>query len=174
MLSVAVLTSLIAPTTLAWGSELHNTVGVVAQSFLNDNAKAQLLKILPQYNGEIRNATVWADEVKNTAVFGTEYLWASSFHYVSTRDYPLKNCSYDDARDCADGQCVIGAIANFTKQAVCDKSGKSGSYQENAIKFLTHFIGDMTQPLHVCGRDRGGSKTPLFAQKWGFHGIIIQ
>lgn len=28
---------------------------------------------------------------------------------------------------------------------------------QEALKFLIHFIGDMHQPLHLSGRDRGGN-----------------
>ncbi|KAJ3305570.1 hypothetical protein HDV03_001436 [Kappamyces sp. JEL0829] len=77
------------------------------------------------------------------------------YHYVDTNDNPGKNCSYVDERDCPDNKCVVGAIANYTSQALCDKAtGKAlfpGQAQEEAVKFLTHFIGDITQPLHVCG-----------------------
>ena len=31
------------------------------------------------------------------------------------------------------------------------------SQRSLAIRFVDHFIGDLTQPLHVCGRDRGGN-----------------
>ncbi|KAJ3305569.1 hypothetical protein HDV03_001435 [Kappamyces sp. JEL0829] len=168
--AVTLAVSLLAPSTLAWGTELHNAVGVVAQHFLNDNAKAQLKAILPQYNGNIRNATTWADEIKQ-APYKPKYNWfvklatneyrASNYHFVNTADNPSQNCSYVDERDCPDNKCVVGAIANYTSQALCDKAtGKAlfpGQAQEEAVKFLTHFIGDIAQPLHVCGRALGGN-----------------
>jgi hypothetical protein len=51
---------------------------------------------------------------------------------------------------------VIGAIANYTRRARC-LPGVSDMDRIDAVKFLLHFIGDISQPLHTCGRDRGGN-----------------
>ena len=38
-----------------------------------------------------------------------------------------------------------------------DIPDKGETMQSVALKFLVHFFGDLTQPLHVCGRDEGGN-----------------
>jgi hypothetical protein len=56
-----------------------------------------------------------------------------------------------------------------------DKSGdrdvpdKGETMQSVALKFLVHFFGDLTQPLHVCGRDEGGNLDKV--RFGGRHGV---
>lgn len=133
----------------AWGNQGHALVGQVAQEFLTARTKGILRHILPQYNGTLRYAANWADQIKSDKA---KWSWAEVLHYVDTKDKPSQNCSYVDERDCPDNKCIVGAIANYTGQAKCVDGRLNGSKQEIAVKFLTHFIGDITQPLHVCGR----------------------
>jgi hypothetical protein len=37
------------------------------------------------------------------------------------------------------------------------KKEASDDVASEALKFLIHFVGDMHQPLHLTGRDRGGN-----------------
>jgi hypothetical protein len=53
-------------------------------------------------------------------------------------------------------QSVLLTTANFTAQASCDTMF-SKSFRSDALKFVVHFMGDLSQPLHVCGRERGGN-----------------
>jgi S1/P1 Nuclease len=76
--------------------------------------------------------------------------------YVDPLDNPSTDCSYVDERDCKDGKCVVGAITNFTSQATCS-SNFPDSTRTDALKFIVHFIGDLAQPLHACGRLQGGN-----------------
>jgi hypothetical protein len=143
----------------AWGFEGHRLTGAIAQHFLNDHSRAILNVLLPQYNGNITNVTTWADEVKRDP----EFNFSANLHFVATQDDAPRNCSYNDDRDCKDRFCIVGAIANYTSQAVCQNGVVPNRYQQEvAIKFLTHFAGDISQPLHVCGREQGGNnKTQL-------------
>ncbi|OAJ43800.1 hypothetical protein, variant [Batrachochytrium dendrobatidis JEL423] len=80
--------------------------------------------------------------------------------YINTNDNPPKNCSFDDMRDCKDGRCLVGAIAKYTNEFLCSK--KTSLLDKGiALKFLVHFIGDLSQPLHVSGREYGGHKTQV-------------
>lgn len=38
-----------------------------------------------------------------------------------------------------------------------DRWSYSAASQALALKLLIHLVGDMHQPLHLCGRDRGGN-----------------
>ena len=31
------------------------------------------------------------------------------------------------------------------------------TYRDISLRFLIHFLGDIHQPLHLCGRDKGGN-----------------
>ncbi len=37
-----------------------------------------------------------------------------------------------------------------------DKEASDGAAEE-ALKFLVHFVGDLHQPLHLTGREKGGN-----------------
>ncbi len=58
------------------------------------------------------------------------------------------------SRDCANNMCIYGAITNFTVQL----AKQTGDEQYVALKFATHFLGDIHQPLHCgFGSDLGGN-----------------
>ncbi|KAF9979858.1 hypothetical protein BGZ75_009133 [Mortierella antarctica] len=38
------------------------------------------------------------------------------------------------------------------------------SAREDALRFFVHFMGDVHQPLHICGKDKGGNKALV---RWG-------
>lgn len=41
--------------------------------------------------------------------------------------------------------CLYGAVLNYTARA----AKQQGVQQQEAVKFLVHFMGDLQQPLHV-------------------------
>jgi hypothetical protein len=135
----------------AFGQEGHAAVGMVAQAFLTPETQLLLEKLYPQYSGKLQSYASWADQIKSNP---KQWGWSKSLHYVNPKDNPSTVCEYNDARDCPDRQCIVGAIANYTLQAQCKQPVAT---REVAIKFLDHFIGDIAQPLHTCGRSRGGN-----------------
>lgn len=116
---------------------------------------SKLKNILPaDFKGDVGRSTTWADEIKRSKGYG----WSGVLHYSDAEDNPPKDCSYDYKRDCPDGKCVVGAIANYTTRLSC---GNPKDVREEAAKFLTHFLGDITQPLHLCGRGKGGNEASI-------------
>ena len=68
-------------------------------------------------------------------------------------------CSLQYVRDCPpkDG-CVVGAIKNQTSILTnCIKTKNFNQTCSDALKFLVHFFGDITQPLHCSSNQRGGN-----------------
>ena len=55
-------------------------------------------------------------------------------------------CKFVASTDCADSMCVYGAILNFTEQV----TSASGTQQLDALKFVTHFVGDIHQVGTRC------------------------
>jgi hypothetical protein len=152
---------------LAWGSEGHSLIGGIAQEFLTTQAKDGLLELFPEANGQLEQLTNWADKIKsNRAVYG----WANGLHFVNPQDNPSSLCKYVDTRDCRDGNCIVGAIANFTEQS---RYGQPTPMRIVGLKFLSHFIGDLAQPLHACGRARGGNDVTVTfdGRKRKLHGV---
>jgi hypothetical protein len=142
-----------SPAVAAWGSLGHQLTGAIAQKLISRPAYDVVKQLLPaDWHGNMSRSTTWADEVKRKAGYAG---WSGPLHYVDIKDNPSKSCTpYDAGRDCADGKCLVGAIANYTARLDCKYSQDDRS---EAVKFLTHFLGDITQPLHNCGRLTGGN-----------------
>jgi hypothetical protein len=72
-------------------------------------------------------------------------------------------CQLNMTRDCAKDGCVVSAIMDFA--GILLPSVHRSSLPEvndgEALAFLVHFIGDMHNPLHVLGMDRGGNSFPV-------------
>lgn len=54
------------------------------------------------------------------------------------------------SRDCGKGGCIVSAINNYTQIV-------TQSQDADALKFLIHFLGDITQPLHDEAEAVGGN-----------------
>jgi hypothetical protein len=63
-----------------------------------------------------------------------------------------------DARDCAEtkqGDCAMAAVERFEK--VLTEASAGPEAKTEALKFLIHLVGDLSQPLHYYGDDEGGN-----------------
>nr|CAD1842351.1 unnamed protein product [Ananas comosus var. bracteatus] len=121
--------------------------------------------LLPAYaENDLSSLCSWADHVK------FRYPWSSALHYINTPD---DLCTYSYDRDCKDdsgeaGRCVSGAIKNYTSQLLTyGKSATQNQYNlTEALLFLSHFIGDVHQPLHVgFTSDEGGTQLMCTAEE---------
>ncbi|KAI9354336.1 S1/P1 nuclease [Zopfochytrium polystomum] len=145
----------------AWSFYQHRMVGAVAQHFL-DPETVSVLNTLIADVGDIVNATTWADDVKSTA----PYKWSASSHYIDYEDITpvdlnstVTNVSCEPVFDevsCPGGYCVTEAIKNYTNRADIH-TGYSTALRGEAAKFLAHYVGDISQPLHTCGKLAGGN-----------------
>ncbi|KAJ0962716.1 hypothetical protein J5N97_027838 [Dioscorea zingiberensis] len=129
-----------------WGVDGHLITCQIAQNRLSESAADAVKELLPAYaDNNLSSLCSWADKVK------FRYHWSSPLHYIDTPDHL---CNYNYDRDCKDengdkGMCVSGAINNYTNQLLA--YGK-------ALLFLSHFMGDIHQPLHVgFTSDKGGN-----------------
>ena len=143
LLLTALILTLTCPLTLAWGGPGHIATAFLAQSLFHPSASLLSTTLLPDFNGSIAPIASWADAVRNTNNI-PYYPWSAPFHYVNTPSY---DCHYIPSRDCPTGQCVDGAIHNYTTLSL----DPSTPYQvrREAFEFLVHFIGDLHQPLHA-------------------------
>jgi len=160
--SLRVLGSLLLWTASAWNTDVHNQIGFMAETFLTPHAVGVLRNILePQYNGSIGRAAAWADAYAHTNEGHFSYQW----HWIDSEDSPPLNCSLQYERDCSPGGCVVSAIANQTEilrgciAQVKDGilTGGSNLTCSYALKWISHYLGDITQPLHASGLGAGGN-----------------
>jgi len=149
---IAPALSLSVRSVYGWGADGHMTVGYVAMSFLSPKALSFVQSSLgATYNESLGPAATWADDVRSEAA----YSWSAPFHFVDAEDNPPTSCSVSETRDCASGNCILTAIANYTTRVV--KTSLSATQRQEALKFLDHFLGDIGQPLHVEALEVGGN-----------------
>ncbi|XP_024987252.1 endonuclease 2 isoform X2 [Cynara cardunculus var. scolymus] len=161
----------VTTTVTGWGVDGHFATCKIAQGRLSQAAADAVNHLLPEYaEGDLATLCSWADHVK------FRYHWSSPLHYIDTPD---NLCTYQYNRDCKDedgvmGRCVAGAINNYTTQLL-DYGKQTSQYNlTEALLFLSHFIGDIHQPLHVgFTTDRGGNTIDVhwFTRKAVLHHV---
>ncbi|KAI9189280.1 hypothetical protein H9P43_000711 [Blastocladiella emersonii ATCC 22665] len=142
----------------AWGVEGHEAVASIAYANLTPRAKAGVDALIKSSSviSSIEDAATWPDRNKTPD--------NAPWHYVDYDDSP-GNCGRTTTlpTDCQDGNCVVTAIAASAKILSSTKSGPDAG---KALAFLVHFVGDIAQPLHASGYERGSNNIKVkFAKK---------
>ena len=75
--------------------------------------------------------------------------------FIDAEDTPPTSCSVDFSRDCTTKGCSISAITNYTSRV--QDTSLSPTERMEAMEFLIHFLGDITQPLHDEAEEVGGN-----------------
>jgi len=150
---IALITLLLATgPALGWSKQGHQLVGELAERELTPAAREQVRLLLEgEPEPTLAGVSVWADEIRAE---GTELGRRSRpWHYIN---FDREGCDYQPARECPDGNCIIGAINAQAK--VLGDAGRPLQERREALKFVVHFIGDAHQPMHAGFRaDRGGN-----------------
>ena len=144
----------------------HRIVADIAYDNLTDKARQQVDKVLGK-RGIVYDAT-WADEVRSDNKYKYSYQW----HYQDlddnmTTDGILKLMKNPKA----EGEHLFFAIDTLTTRLKRDKN------DAEALKFLVHFIGDETMPLHCSDdNDKGGNDKRVrffscFSEIANLHGV---
>lgn len=131
---------------LAWGSAAHRLIAQAAESQLLPATKTEVDRLLALEPGAtLASVSTWADENRSPVT--------ARWHYVNLpRD---AGCAYNAPRDCPEGACVVGAIE---RQAAVFASTAPDGERLKALRYLTHLVADVHQPLHAAfGDDRGGN-----------------
>lgn len=132
---------------LAWSDAGHEIAAAVATQFLSSSASSGVEKLLQGQS--LVDVATWADKVRRDP----NYSWTANLHFVNTPDWA---CNFDFDRDCGDQNCVVGAIYNFS--SLLANPSTDTDIQLDSVRFLTHFLGDLHQPMHVSfSSDRGGN-----------------
>lgn len=138
-------TVLLPSLALAWGQDGHEAIAALALQHLTPTAGAEVRRLLSlEGKATLPSISTWADTHRSPST--------TRWHYVNL---PLGSCRYDEDRDCPDGQCVVAAIE---RQAERLRTAKSDPERLLALKYVTHLVADIHQPLHA-GRedDKGGN-----------------
>lgn len=131
---------------VGWGAEGHRLIAELAQTRLTAVAQAEVDRLLALEPGAtLISVATWADEVRSPAT--------AAWHYVNLpRDAA---CRFTADQSCINGQCVVGAIE---RQINLLASKQSDEVRLQALKYVTHLVADVHQPLHAgFADDRGGN-----------------
>jgi len=146
-----------------WSPQGHRLVALLAENHLAAAARQNVASLLG--SAGLSDIAVWADaylEGNNQTSF---------WHYVNI---PLDAAGYDRDRDCprqpgvsagARGDrwrdCVVDRIL-YNQERLANRSLDRAD-RAIAVKFLVHLIGDLHQPFHAIGVERGGNGIPVSA-----------
>ena len=137
----------LAPTSvLAWGTQGHQVIALLAEQQLSSQARLEVTRLLALEPGEtLASISTWADEHRSPQT--------AAWHYVN---FPRESCNYESSRDCPDGKCVVEAI---NRQTQILQSATTDEKRLTALKYLVHLVGEVHQPLHAGYQDDKGGNT---------------
>jgi hypothetical protein len=133
----------------AWGNEGHRIIADIAWDRLDPAVQAQLRPFLGEYN--LASIALWPDDMRK------DRPKTGPWHYV---DISPETGAYSP-KDCPNDNCVVAQIDRVAK-IVGDPSQPFADRSES-LKFLVHFVGDLSQPMHAIGDARGGNDIPVTA-----------
>jgi len=137
-----------------WGALGHGAISEVAYSLLSERAKQGVIHYLGSTT--LQSICMIPDDYRNL----NQGRWTAPLHYVNfartaVRYYPT---------DCPNPPgCVVSAVTNYT--SILTREGTRGPFctsatnrtqEPCALIFLTHFIGDIHQPMHAGYADDSG------------------
>ncbi|KAH8596107.1 phospholipase C/P1 nuclease domain-containing protein [Bisporella sp. PMI_857] len=150
----------VLPQAFAWGTLGHTTVAYIASNLVSPPTKtyfqALLLNTTDSY---LANVATWADSFRYTQAGR----FSAPLHFIDANDSPPEKCSVQYVRDCGEKGCIVGAVANYTRQLL-NPDLAFGS-RNMAAKFIIHFLGDIHQPLHSENLARGGNSIDVTFDK---------
>jgi hypothetical protein len=136
---------LYSPSALAWGGLGHEAICELAFRELDDAARQRLIALIRQDEEftTFRASCNWADRPRQRA----------PEHFVNL---PRDATGLDDDECPLAEACVVSAIEDDF--AVLASSDATDDEKLAALKFLSHWVGDIHQPLHAASQDdRGGN-----------------
>ncbi|KAH9245770.1 hypothetical protein BASA81_016735 [Batrachochytrium salamandrivorans] len=136
------------------GGIVHGIVSAVAESFLDAKGRSLITKSMQAKS--LHRLADWGLHAHQLKKYGSTQ--KTIVNYMNTKDKPRNTCSFDDARDCPNGNCLVGAISKYTRYFT-DTDTLSTFDLRDALPFLVHLLIDVSIPLHSSGRDEQGSGT---------------
>ncbi|KAI8986725.1 phospholipase C/P1 nuclease [Trametes punicea] len=172
-LAAALLSSLAAiPAAHAWGAAGHEIIATIAQIHLPNSILSLICDILHPSDNLTSPASstaeayppchlapiaTWADSIRTRP----EYRYTAPMHYVNAvDDAPPHSCLFPGAhgwqgRPTGNILAALGNVTSVLRDFV--RGERSVGDAEEALKFLVHWVGELHQPLHLSGRDKGGN-----------------
>lgn len=149
---------------LAWGHTGHRSIALLAEQYLNADARAAITDIIGADN-HLWELSTWPDEIRSDRrTWGYTFPW----HYISIDDHEDIHGEFPRS---SRGDVLLALDEMLVK--IADTS-LSREERWQALAFYVHFVGDIHQPLHVGNRqDRGGNSVRVkwFGQSSNLHSV---
>ena len=181
IVATLLLVALSSSSAYAWGPTGHRVVAEIAQRHLTATAQSKITRLLDgQTLADVSN---WPDELRSDPRFD-KY---RPIHFATVKD-GLPSYRYAEKARCGDLFVAIDAFTTFLRTgsrealnavgALTQKSDGTGKDACNpqetqpisraaALSFLVHLMGDLHQPLHIGGTDRGGNSVAVsWMDRW--------
>ena len=149
----------------SWGVIGHRAIGKIAEGHLTAKAAAAVKALLGDES--LSMVSTYPDEIRSAP----QYAYTAPWHYVNVA-HGLNYEQFSTTLREMDKANIYMAMQN----CIADLKNASKTKEEKvfALKFLTHLVGDMHQPMHM-GRseDSGGNGIKIkFMRKDGnLHGL---
>lgn len=153
------LAALVPQAAFAWGSYGHRTIAEIALANVRPQTRAHIAQLLVDNASlgtpecpvhSLADAAVWPDCIRGER---ERFAYTFPWHYQTE---PVCK-AYDVKANCANGTCVSGQIAR--DEFILKNRKLPRAERLQALVFLTHFVGDIHQPLHSGDDDDlGGNK----------------
>jgi hypothetical protein len=145
---------------LTWGPKGHQTVGQLAQLYLEGTPTLTRVKGILKSGDTLANISTWPDTIKNEKIPTTKTFPDAdtlsflkkvanqnnrNWHFV---DLPLDCATYDSCPDqFKNNKDIVHRINDCIR--VLQGNPVTGLNKRNALRMLVHLVGDLHQPLHV-------------------------
>lgn len=147
---------------LAWWGYGHRTIARIAQDNVAPHTRAAIARLLADQAllktptcpaHDLTQAAVWADCVKT---LGERFRYQSDWHFQN-----IELCQPFDLKSaCRGGNCVSAQIER--EVTLLEDKQASERAKVKALVLLTHFVGDLHQPLHSADHhDAGGNDVAM-------------
>lgn len=151
----------VALSVLAWGQKGHDVTACIAERHLTPATRAAVDSIL-----EGRSLIYWANWLDN-ASHTPEYAYTKTWHY---RNVDADKTYFTQPKH-PSGDIVEGI--RYSIKVLAD-TAQTQANRAFALKMLTHFLGDLHQPMHLGhATDYGGNtiKVKYFGRDANLHGV---
>lgn len=135
---------------VAFGERGHQLICSMAYKLMQPATKQQVEKLIAASPYDSFDASCsWADGVRSQP----ELSWSSPLHYVNME----RGDQTVTMEHCPEYGCILSAIDDMQQRL------KKHSEDWQALLFLSHFVADLHQPLHVSFEDDlGGNRTAVY------------
>mmetsp|Transcript_36056 Transcript_36056/g.60037 ORF Transcript_36056/g.60037 Transcript_36056/m.60037 type:complete len:305 (+) Transcript_36056:82-996(+) len=159
---------------LSWWAEGHMTVAEIAFRGLKPGVKTTVLKLVDALaddyptSNDFMSAACWPDDIKADGMSMFD-----EWHYIDQAFSPDGTNPNKDPED----RNIVWALGQM--QQTLQRHRAILFEQSQVLRFLTHFVGDIHQPLHCASLftnefpngDRGGNSFTLPISERNLHGL---